>query len=91
VRRTTLALLVLPILALTGCGPTTDDIRTMVNGSAKAYDALALREDVVGAGVECAGTNQLPSPGDPGTTFLDCGTARWEWQSPAPVRSWRTS
>ncbi|MFI7580341.1 hypothetical protein ACH9DO_06200 [Kocuria sp. M1N1S27] len=45
----------------------------MVNGPAKTYDdATALREDVVDAGVECPGTDQLSAPDDPGTTFLDC-------------------
>ncbi|MFF0990489.1 hypothetical protein [Kocuria nitroreducens] len=72
-RRAATALISLSVLALTGCGPTTDDIRAMVNGPAEAYDdALALREDVVDAGVECPGTDQLSAPDDPETTFLDC-------------------
>lgn len=72
-RRATTALLSLSVLALTGCGPTAADIQAMVDGPSKAYDdAVALREDVVNAGVECPGTNQLPAPDDPETTFLDC-------------------
>lgn len=72
-RRTAAPLLLLPALALTGCGPTSADIQAMVNGPAKTYDdATALREDVVDAGVECPGTDQLSAPDDPGTTFLDC-------------------
>jgi hypothetical protein len=72
-RRPAPALLAVSALALTGCGPTADDIRAMVNGPAVAYDdAVALREDVVDAGVECPGTNQLSAPDDPETTFLDC-------------------
>jgi hypothetical protein len=72
-RRPALALFAVSAAALTGCGPTADDIRSMVNGAAVAYDdAAALREDVVDAGVECPGTDQLSAPDDPGTTFLDC-------------------
>lgn len=72
-RRATTVVLSLSVLALAGCGPTTDDIRARAHGPAKAYDdALALREDVVDAGVECPGTDQLSAPDDPGTTFLDC-------------------
>lgn len=74
--RTTTALLALSALALTGCGPTSDDIQAMVGGPAKTYDdAVALREDVVDAGVECPGTEQLRAPEDPETTFLDCNNA----------------
>ncbi|MFF0945689.1 hypothetical protein ACFYE2_15920 [Kocuria sp. CPCC 205300] len=63
----------LSVLALTGCGPATDDIQAMVDGPAESYDdAVALREAVVDAGVECPGTDQLPAPDDPETTFLDC-------------------
>jgi hypothetical protein len=73
VRRATTALLSLSALALSGCSPTADDIQALVNGPAETYDdALALREDVVDAGVECPGTDQLPAPDDPETTFLDC-------------------
>ena len=76
-RRTTTALLSLSVLALTGCGPTAADIQSMVDGPAKTYDdAVALREDVVDAGVECPGTDQLSAPDDPGTTFLDCTNGR---------------
>lgn len=73
-RRSTTALLALTTLVLAGCGPTTDDIQAMVNGPAETYDdAVALREDVVDAGVECPATDQLSAPDDPQTTFLDCG------------------
>ena len=72
-RRATPALLSLSALALTGCGPTTDDIEAMVKGPARTYDdAVALREAVVDAGVECPGADQLSAPDDPSTTFLDC-------------------
>lgn len=72
-RRAATALLALSALALTGCGPTADDVQAMVHGPARTYDdALALRQDVVDAGVDCPGTDQLPAPDDPGTTFLDC-------------------
>ncbi len=72
-RRAATTLLTLSALALTGCGPATDDIEAMADGPAESYDdAVALREAVVGAGVECPGTDQLPAPDDPGTTFLDC-------------------
>lgn len=72
-RRAATALLSLSALALTGCGPTTDDIQAMVHGPAETYDdALALREAAVDAGVECPGTDQLSAPDDPDTTFLDC-------------------
>jgi hypothetical protein len=65
--------LTLSALALTGCGPATDDIQAMVEGPAESYDdAVALREAVVDAGVECPGTDQLSAPDDPETTFLDC-------------------
>lgn len=71
-RRPVPALLALSALALTGCGPTADDVQAMVDGETAYDDALALREDVVGAGVECPGTDQLQAPADPSTTFLDC-------------------
>ena len=72
-RRTTTTLLALSALALTGCGPATDDIEAMADGPAESYDdAVALREAVVDAGVDCPGTDQLPAPADPETTFLDC-------------------
>ncbi|MFI7496276.1 hypothetical protein ACH9D2_16360 [Kocuria sp. M4R2S49] len=71
-RRPVLALLTLSALALTGCGPTAGDIQALVDGETTYDDALALREDVVDAGVECPGTDQLRAPADPSTTFLDC-------------------
>jgi hypothetical protein len=67
-----LALLALTSLALTGCGPTADDIQAMVGGETTYDDALALREAVVDAGVECPGTDQLQAPADAATTCLDC-------------------
>ncbi|MGQ1799116.1 hypothetical protein ACT4S5_18570 [Kocuria oceani] len=73
-RSSAICLLVLSALVLTGCGPTADDIQTMVEGPAETYDdAVALREAVVDAGVQCPGTDQLSAPEDPQTTFLDCG------------------
>ncbi|MEX5234952.1 hypothetical protein [Kocuria arenosa] len=71
-RRPVLALLALTSLALTGCGPTADDIQAMVDGETAYDDARALREAVVDAGVECPGTDQLSAPADAATTFLDC-------------------
>jgi hypothetical protein len=73
VPRTATAVIALSALALTGCGPSTDDIMLMVHGPAEAYDdALALHEEVIDAGVTCPGTEQLSAPDDPETTFLDC-------------------
>lgn len=66
------ALLALSALALTGCGPTADDIAAMADGETTYDDALALREDVVDAGVECPNVEQMSSPADVGTTFLQC-------------------
>ena len=73
-RRTTAALLALTTVVLTGCGPTADDVSSMVAaGSAKTYDdALALREDIIAAGLECPGTNQRVVPEEDGTAFLEC-------------------
>ena len=73
-RRTTAALLALATVVLTGCGPTADDVSSMVAaGSAKTYDdALALREDIIAAGLECRGTNQRVVPEEDGTAFLEC-------------------
>lgn len=73
-RRTTTALLALSALALTGCGPTADDVSSMVAaGSAKTYDdALTLREDITAAGIQCPGTNQLVFPDEDGTAYLEC-------------------
>ena len=73
-RRTTAALLALTTVVLTGCGPTADDVSSMVAaGSAKTYDdALALREDIIAAGLECPGTNQRVVPEEDGTAYLEC-------------------
>ena len=73
-RRTTAALLALATVVLTGCGPTADDVSsTVAAGSAKTYDdALALREDIIAAGLECPGTNQRVVPEEDGTAFLEC-------------------
>ena len=73
-RRTTAALLALATVVLTGCGPTADDVSSMVAaGSAKTYDdALALREDIIAAGLECPGTNQRVVPEEDGTAYLEC-------------------
>ncbi|MFF0945514.1 hypothetical protein ACFYE2_14990 [Kocuria sp. CPCC 205300] len=41
--------------------------------SAKTYDdALALREDIIAAGIECPGPNQRVVPEEVGTAFLEC-------------------
>lgn len=66
------ALLALSVLALTGCGPTADDIAAMADGETTYDDALALRQDVVDAGVECPSVEQMSSPAAAGTTFLQC-------------------
>ena len=73
-RRTTAALLALTTVVLTGCGPTADDVSsTVAAGSAKTYDdALALREDIIAAGLECPGTNQRVVPEEDGTAYLEC-------------------
>ncbi len=75
-RATTLTLLALPALLLTGCGPTTADIQAMVSGSTnKTYvDALELREDVIDAGLECPDTDQQQAEEGPfaGSTLLGC-------------------
>lgn len=73
-RRTTAALLALATVVLTGCGPTADDVSsTVAAGSAKTYDdALALREDIIAAGLECPGTNQRVVPEEDGTAYLEC-------------------
>ena len=75
-RRPVPALLALSALALTGCAPTADDIQAMVAGGAAYEDATALRDDVVGAGIDCPGTDQLRAPADPETTYLDCANGR---------------
>ncbi|WP_144837033.1 hypothetical protein [Kocuria rosea] len=73
-RRMTPALLVLAAVVLTGCGPTTEEVASMVAaGSAKTYDdALALREDILAAGLPCPGTDQLLVPDENGTAYLEC-------------------
>lgn len=73
-RHATAALLALATVVLTGCGPTTDEVTTMVAaGSAKTYDdALALREDIIAAGLDCPSTNQRIVPEEDGTAFLEC-------------------
>lgn len=73
-RHATPALLALATVVLTGCGPTTDEVTSMIAaGSAKTYDdALALREDIIAAGLECPGTNQRVVPEEDGTAFLEC-------------------
>jgi outer membrane murein-binding lipoprotein Lpp len=69
----TAALLALATVLLTGCGPTTDEVTSMVAGSAKTYDdAPALREDIIAAGIECPGANQRIVPEENGTAFLEC-------------------
>lgn len=72
-RHSTAGLLALATVVLTGCGPTTDEVTSMVAGSAKTYDdALALREDIIAAGLECPSTNQRIVPEEDGTAFLEC-------------------
>lgn len=75
-RRPVPALLALSTLALAGCAPTADDIQATVDGRAAYDDAMALREDVVGAGLDCPGADQLRAPADPETTYLDCANGR---------------
>lgn len=72
--RTTTALLALTTVVLTGCGPTTDDVLSMTTaGSAQTYEnALQLRAELIDAGRHCPGTQQVPSPVDAQTTFLEC-------------------
>lgn len=72
-RRTTLALLGLTAVVLTGCGPTTDEVASMLTGTGKTYDdALALREDIIAAGLQCPSTNQRIVPEEDGTAYLEC-------------------
>lgn len=72
-RRTTLALLGLTAVALTGCGPTTDEVASMLTGTGKTYDdALALRKDIIAAGLQCPSTNQRVVPEEDGTACLEC-------------------
>lgn len=72
--RITPALLALTAVVLTGCGPTTEEVTSMVAaGSAKTYDdALALREDIIAAGLPCPGADQLLVPDENGTAYLEC-------------------
>ncbi|KLU10227.1 hypothetical protein [Kocuria sp. SM24M-10] len=72
-RHATTAVLTLATVVLTGCGPTTDEVASMVAGSAKTYDdALALREDIIAAGLQCPSTNQRVVPEEDGTAYLEC-------------------
>ena len=75
--RTSTTVLALSTVALTGCGPTAEDVLSMVSaGSAKAYkDALSLRADILAAGIECPGTNQIIVPPQDGTAYLECDNA----------------
>ena len=72
--RTSTAVLALSTVALTGCGPTAEDVLSMVSaGSAETYnDALALRADILAAGIECPGTDQIVVPAQDGTAYLEC-------------------
>lgn len=73
-RHTTPALLALATVVLSGCGPTTAEVLSMATtGAARTYDdALALREDILAAGLQCPGTNQLLVPDENGTAYLEC-------------------
>ena len=72
-RHATTAVLTLATVVLTGCGPTTDEVASMVAGSAKTYDdALALREDIIAAGLQCPSTHQRVVPEEDGTAYLEC-------------------
>lgn len=72
-RHATTAVLTLATVVLTGCGPTTDEVTSMVAGSAKTYDdALALREDIIAAGLQCPSTHQGVVPEEDGTAYLEC-------------------
>ena len=72
-RHATTAVLTLATVALTGCGPTTDEVASMLIGTGKTYDdALALREDIIAAGLQCPSTNQRIVPGEDGTAYLEC-------------------
>lgn len=68
------ALAVVSALALTGCGPSTQEITAMISADRSTFeDALALREAVLDAGAECPGEQQVtdPSP-DTDSTVLPC-------------------
>ncbi|MGK7222783.1 hypothetical protein ACSNO4_08300 [Kocuria flava] len=72
--RTTTALLALSAVVLTGCGPTTDEVTSMVTAGATTYDdALELREDIIAAGLQCPGTDQRVVPAEDGVAYLECG------------------
>lgn len=71
--RTTAALLALSAVVLTGCGPTTDEVTSMVTAGATTYeDALELREDIIAAGLQCPGTDQVVVPPEDGIAYLEC-------------------
>ncbi|PLC10773.1 hypothetical protein AUQ48_17145 [Kocuria flava] len=71
--RTTTALLALSAVVLTGCGPTTDEVTSMVTAGATTYeDALELREDIIAAGLQCPGTDQRVVPAEDGIAYLEC-------------------
>lgn len=69
-----LAAAALASVVLTGCGPSTDAIAARISAGGPAFDdALALREAVVDAGVECPGDQQLQdTQGGTGSTLLPC-------------------
>jgi hypothetical protein len=70
--RTTAALLALSAVVLTGCGPTTDEVTSLVTTGAATYDdALELREDIIAAGLPCPSTDQMV-PAEDGTSYLVC-------------------
>ena len=70
--RTTAALLALSAVVLTGCGPTTDEVTSLVTTGAATYeDALELREDIIAAGLQCPSTDQMV-PAEDGTSYLVC-------------------
>ncbi|MFC4904353.1 hypothetical protein [Kocuria oceani] len=71
--RTTTALLALSAVVLTGCGPTTDEVTSMVTAGATTYDdALELREDIIAAGLQCPSTDQRVVPAEDGIAYLVC-------------------
>ncbi|MFF0945935.1 hypothetical protein ACFYE2_17165 [Kocuria sp. CPCC 205300] len=73
-RHATTTVLALTTVVLTGCGPITDEVTSMLTGSATTYDdALALREDIIAAGLQCPGTDQGVVPDEDGTAHLECG------------------
>lgn len=70
--RTTAALLALSAVVLTGCGPTTDEVTSLVTTGATTYeDALELREDIIAAGRQCPSTDQMV-PAEDGISYLVC-------------------